>query len=689
MMMQFLNAKHLHGASLLLLFAFASTANGWIDGGDDISKGFCMDRRLTYPEVIDMDELAKNDQVLTLDMEWAEINPGFGDSHGYKNDPNELVCGTTSFKTRAIGGSIPGPTLTISPGSSMKIRFRNKLTYQPDSFSSHVVIDTEMPDGRKLYSVTKELNLTRLNKFNDPDIANFHFHGLHLSSVLPSDDATMEILPGEEFEYQFTIPEDHEPGMHWIHPHHHGSSTLHFVGGAAMVIIVKDPPPEEDEEDEETIPLKEDEMVPGDSNATSANTTTPQPVYTGKSLPKEVRDATERIMVFQEWDIEQAKFVARMAGDQNLIDSFEKIKGGESIGQRFITVNGKFQPILDVPVGEWERWRILYAGWQDLPMQWGITGENEADCEFYLLAKDGIYIKDYPRGPMIVTGGDLLPIPPAGRADFMVRCNAAGGSTRFETLSRRNALIVNAVEEKVDEDVSAEILSEKKQRSLKPLTPWRKAESDLPDYLKDVSEMEASPGCTCVTHMEGYEDSSRTNGHIHRPGNHFMHTSYLGAVVERHLKGTNEHTYHQHVHPYQIISLVDTDDADMPNAYFKIGDWQDSYLDKKQNGGHIVIRYQALNFPGKMMVHCHDTLHSDRGVMQKEYIRDGTEGSQTCQCDIFGPIEGAGIVEPTLENQMIGGVDSVSAGVVVFATSRTILVSVTTTAAAAILLLAL
>jgi hypothetical protein len=31
----------------------------------------------------------------------------------------------------------------------------------------------------------------------------------------------------------------------------------------------------------------------------------------------------------------------------------------------------------------------------------------------------------------------------------------------------------------------------------------------------------------------------------YRAGNHFMHTTYLGAVVQRELVGIDEHSYHQ------------------------------------------------------------------------------------------------------------------------------------------------
>lgn len=591
----------------------------------------CISRRLAYPKVVDIDELSAANEILTLDLEWLEVNPGFGDQDGYENDASELVCSSTPFMTRALGGSVPGPTITVSPGTSMRIKFKNKLTYQPESQSSRVVIQNVVgangtnTNPVKEYTFTTELDLSRLNKFNDPDVANLHFHGLHVPGVLPSDDTTLEVLPQEEYEYVVDIPEDHEPGLHWVHPHHHGSSTLQLVGGAALALIVKDPE---------------------------------------GSLPAEIDEAPERLLVFQDWDIHEALWAARRADDKLITESFSGIKGGESIGQRFVTVNGQYQPITEITVGQWERWRFLYAGWQDLPLDFGAaTGENAADCEFYLLAKDGIYISDYPRGPMLSAGGKSLPIPPGGRADFMVRCNNAGATSRFEALGRPNILTVNCVEDnssnsEPEEDAEVDSASQV-QRSATVLTPWSKTSSNLPDYLQSVMDAPVSEGCKCGVKFDGYDDTSRVNGKIYRPGNNFMHTTYLGAIVERSLKGTKEHSYHQHVYPFQLIEFP-KEDGNEDNEYFKIGDWHDTYLDNDQSWGEVDIRYKTTDIAGKIMVHCHNSLHADNGMIQKEYVRNVTEGSQ-CQCDIFGPIDGPGIIDEISTPKVIGAIDVSSA----------------------------
>ena len=245
---------------------------------------------LKYPTVWDADE----NPDITLDFDWASIDPGFGGP---------------PFRTRCLGGSVPGPTIKLSAGTTLNVHFRNLLEEQPGSY--------------------KTTDPGRSNRYGDADQGNLHFHGGHVSSVLPADDTTLVVPPGQHYNFSVPFPADHMPGLHWLHPHHHGSSSLHLVGGAALALIVKDPP---------------------------------------GSLPKEVEDAEEQILVFQDWDIPTARNIARKAGDAAFASSLEMIQGGEDVGQRFVTINGMYQPTLTVVQGVWQRWRILYAGWQDLPV---------------------------------------------------------------------------------------------------------------------------------------------------------------------------------------------------------------------------------------------------------------------------------------------------------------------------------
>ena len=77
-----------------------------------------------------------------------------------------------SLSTRAFGGRIPGPTLRVRAGDTLRVRFRNRLRFSRNA------------DGPER-----------------PDVSNLHFHGLHTSSTLPADDTTLPVGPKAEYTY--------------------------------------------------------------------------------------------------------------------------------------------------------------------------------------------------------------------------------------------------------------------------------------------------------------------------------------------------------------------------------------------------------------------------------------------------------------------------------------------------------
>lgn len=75
-----------------------------------------------------------------------------------------------TLNTRAYNKTVPGPTLRMKAGDTLRVLFQNLL---PDQGSSYVH-----------------------NQFSAADESNVHFHGLHVSGELPSDDSTVPVLPG-------------------------------------------------------------------------------------------------------------------------------------------------------------------------------------------------------------------------------------------------------------------------------------------------------------------------------------------------------------------------------------------------------------------------------------------------------------------------------------------------------------
>jgi FtsP/CotA-like multicopper oxidase with cupredoxin domain len=395
------------------------------------------------------------------------------------------------------------------------------------------------------------------NEFTDPDHSNLHFHGGHVSGELPSDDIRMAVAPGDEYQYETVFPENHMPGTHWIHPHVHGSSALQLGGGAAMSFIVNDP---------------------------------------ADFLPTQVEDAEEILLFIQHIDRGSLNRVKNAIGDSMLGLNFQ----GET---EFRLVNGQYQPTVTMQPGEWQRWRIVWGNWGGDRLNAHFN--DSTNCEMQLLAKDGIYIQDYPRSITSAT------IPTGGRADVMVRCSAAG---TYEFLDFEEKIMLTV-------SVTGSTLS---SSDLSAWTP------DYPAYLTDLTSTSPTNGCDCETAFRGCDDEDKTcvNGELFDKSL-YIHTVEFGSVVEREIRGIANHPYHQHVYPFQLVDGVDNlSDAD-ENTYFQTGDWHDVISMDTNNA--VTGRYVADVHDGVIMLHCHILAHEDEGTMAQELVVDG--GS--CACDIL------------------------------------------------------
>lgn len=211
--------------------------------------------------------------------------------------------------TRFFNGMFPGPTLRMHPGDELRVNFTNALVDQGIPF-----VDNEL---------------------SGPDETNIHFHGLHVSGELPSDDTTHVVRPGESFAYFTLLPNDHMPGTHWLHPHRHGSSSLQVGGGAALALIVED--------------------APG-------------------ALPPWVENATEIILFLaHQMDLQQLQSAASQSSDNSLFISKTNLDA-------FVAVNGQLNPVISLTPGAWVRFRVIWAAWLRGSLDFSIP-----NCEMQLL----------------------------------------------------------------------------------------------------------------------------------------------------------------------------------------------------------------------------------------------------------------------------------------------------------------
>ncbi|MFH9728552.1 multicopper oxidase family protein [Streptomyces sp. NPDC017254] len=145
----------------------------------------------------------------TLDVRFTDISiPGYG-----------------PVTTRAYNGAIPGPTLRLRGGDTLRLTQVNGLPPNPPHQGGH-------------------------NTPHHANSFNLHTHGMHVSPSGQADNVLREFAPrtaeeaaagGAEPQYTTTIhvPADHPAGTYWYHPHLHGATTEQLVGGMTGVIVVE------------------------------------------------------------------------------------------------------------------------------------------------------------------------------------------------------------------------------------------------------------------------------------------------------------------------------------------------------------------------------------------------------------------------------------------------------------------
>ena len=250
-----------------------------------------------------------------------------------------FVIGGETLTTRAYrqaGGSysIPGPTMTMVPGNKYVLRFHNTLPYEPLS-----------PEH---------------NVFKDPNVANLHTHGLHISGESPGDDITRSFEGGFGGDFVYDIPADHMGGTYWYHAHHHGSTFLQVAGGAFGMLVIDD---------------------------------------SNDGIPANVAAMTEKQIVL------------------GFLDTSAAGTGGDTLMTGTLsptwTVNGLVGGNINAQLDTWQHWRVLVADpdARTKPLEFG------PECEVVLLARDGVWRTSAPK----VLSSNTIDLTGASRADFAVR----------------------------------------------------------------------------------------------------------------------------------------------------------------------------------------------------------------------------------------------------------------------------
>ncbi|MDX1978458.1 MAG: multicopper oxidase domain-containing protein [Pseudanabaenaceae cyanobacterium bins.68] len=271
--------------------------------------------------------------VATLNMD--EINEikieGFGTLRSGDGVIPWLNNSRTPYEQLAgYNGTIPGPMIITEPGDTLNIRLQNSFK----------------------------------------QTTNFHAHGLHVSPMGRGDNVLHSVAPAESWQIKLEIPEDHDIGLDWYHPHLHGLTNEQVASGIAgqLVILAPHDIPDLDKFDPRTNPFfilslntfgiqqVDRQGAAGDPLNQNPN----QVVPAGTPLQVNVADTGEFI-----YQLSDAPFMGYNAkplsydptkptGDpsQNL-----SYYGGGALAEPtenvIHTVNGQYNPTLDLVTGNW------------------------------------------------------------------------------------------------------------------------------------------------------------------------------------------------------------------------------------------------------------------------------------------------------------------------------------------------
>ena len=500
-------------------------------------------------------------------------------------------------RLRAYNGQIPGPTITIVPGQTLRVRLKNSL---PPYDSSQWGGDHNVPHGL--------------------DATNLHVHGLDViphifEPIGTSDPLAPQIIvgPGEQKDYVFEIPEDHPPGFDFYHPHKHGATAVQVVSGLAGGIIVR-----------------------------GAIDEVPE-IKAAREIPLVMQD----IGLFQSeddadlWTYEpvQNAIWQTFGGFVTIGGERTNLRGGFSTGDyrlRYYLLNGEpffkethndtvgeeTEPVgTQLPVqrftlapGEVVRFRMLNGNSDNL-MPIVVDGHD-----VHQIAMDGV---NFPSVRTIPARGegDTSPqilLASANRSDFLVKASATQGIYQIRQLAQKEQFLAS------DEKIIAEI--EVAGAPMDMALP-----DELPIPVRQYPLIEASE----VKRIRVIEFTGNVPPLINTVvgGDYLINNAIyaeqevptvvnLNDAEEWHLVvgashhgGAEGHPFHIHVNAFEVISV---NGVLLPPGTIQDTVWVGV-------GQTVVIRMRFKQWVGKSVYHCHILPHEDVGMMQNFLIVDASE----------------------------------------------------------------
>jgi len=403
--------------------------------------------------------------------------------------------------------------------------------------------------------------------------------------------------------YYWEIHPEHVAGMHWYHPHLH-EWTFEQVRGRAFGPLFVDEP----EEVKSTYPPSVQKWLDSTIILQLSTETVPAPMTNGDG----VKDG--------------------------------RCPGG--FDDCYPRANNKRQETVVLVKDEWTS-VILHSvvpngTGMDVVRFFGANGVGEAPCTFMIAGYDGVYrssvprpVESYPEEPGYFHANG------ASRLQLAVKCSGEATmkfgkedstDSHYGLKDDEEAALIPIVA--VFKVIDGEVTEASPYADEETLTPWipprPKYLEDLTKYTGPVEPWEIKTEVAGMGTGSLWDLVPLFNGQSFHGGdaNHFatyeavQEWSYFGSAAH-----PDGHPMHVHVNHVQIYGHSNETNVDCgPNLEY--GQWYDTLRIKTQDWDPCVARFRFNDYSGKIIMHCHDLLHEDGGMMGWVMVTGGPQDEE-------------------------------------------------------------
>ena len=287
-------------------------------------------------------------------------------------------------------------------------------------------------------------------------------------------------------------------------------------------------------------------------------------------------------------------------------------------------VNGVYAPTITMRPGEVQRWRCIHAGVQ-APITLAVKSVTSDDrLDLHELAADGL-----PLRAITTSSEKQILLYPGYRTDFLIKAPPAAGE--YVLINAPNAAAVPL--KKAPLRAVSRIIA-------RVSVTGPALDMDLPQpstiekyALKPIEDDELFNRIPYKIEFNAEDPAFTVNGQ------EFEHDRIdiyprLGYPEEWELRSKNDnHPFHIHVNPFEVT----TKDA---SGKITCRIWKDTIL--VTPNAPVFIRSRFEDFGGKTVLHCHNLVHEDRGMMSAiEFVGTDTLPSRCVETPSSGMKEGS------------------------------------------------